>query len=66
MSRSEGLCRELIQGQEGRGVSLLEVLWRALGGGDQPEPQPAIAQITIISTEPVKQPGESRSPQARG
>jgi hypothetical protein len=43
------------------------MLKQAIGAGDPPPPVPAMAQITIISTEqPVKRPSGSPSPRARG
>jgi hypothetical protein len=46
-------------------VSLLAVVKGLLGGANQPEPKPAMAQITIISSDPVTSTSESRSAQAQ-
>jgi hypothetical protein len=46
-------------------VSFYAVLKRAIGIPDDPKPQPAMAQMTIISTQPVKRSSGSRSPRAR-
>jgi hypothetical protein len=47
-------------------VSLLDVVKGLLGGVNEPEPEPAMAQITIISSDPVKPSSGSRSAKARG
>ena len=46
-------------------MSFYAVVKRVIGIGDDPRPQPAMAQITIISTQPVKRSSGSRSPRAR-
>ena len=48
-------------------MSLYHYLKRAIGLGEEPAPAPAMAQITIISTQrPVKRSSGSRSPRAQG
>jgi hypothetical protein len=46
-------------------VTLLDVVKGLLGGANQPEPRPAMAQITIISSGPVKPSSGSRSAKSR-
>ena len=47
-------------------MSLYDYLKRAIGLADDPPPSPAMAQITIISTQaPVKSSTGSRSSRAR-
>ena len=46
-------------------MNLLELVKRAMGLTDVPPPQPAMAQLTIITAESVKRPSESRSQRAR-
>jgi hypothetical protein len=46
-------------------MNLLGVLKRALGLEDLPPPQPAMAQLTIITTESLERSSESRSQRAR-
>jgi len=46
-------------------VNLLAILKLALWGGDQTATRPAVAQMTIISTEPVKRSSGSRSAPAQ-
>jgi hypothetical protein len=59
--------RPLPARQKGDGVNLnlYGVLKQAIGIPDQAPPAPAMAQITIISTDPVKRSSENRSGQAR-
>jgi hypothetical protein len=45
-------------------MSLYDYLKRALGIADDPPPAPAMAQITIISTEPAKSSSGTRSARA--
>ena len=47
-------------------MSFYAVVKRAIGIPDDPKPQPAMASITIISTQPVKRSSGSPSPRARG
>ena len=45
-------------------MSLYAYVKRALGVADEPRPQPAMAQITIISTQAVKSSSGTRSPRS--
>lgn len=47
-------------------MSVYAFVKRALGIEDPPRPQPALAQITIISTQPLERPSETRSPRSPG
>jgi hypothetical protein len=47
-------------------MGLFDVVKGLLGGADNETPQPSLAQITIISTAPVKSTSESQSGSARG
>ena len=42
-------------------MNFYRFLMRALGMGDEPSPAPAMAQLTIISTKPVKRSSGTRS-----
>jgi hypothetical protein len=46
-------------------MSLYDLIMHAIGLADVQAPQPAIAQLTIITSEPLERPSESRSPQSR-
>ena len=46
-------------------MNLLGVLKRAIGLEDLPPRQPAMAQLTIITTESLKRSSENRSQQAQ-
>ena len=47
-------------------MNLYGVLKHALGIVETPTPQPAMAQITIIQSEPVKRPSGNRSSRSQG
>ena len=47
-------------------MNVYDFLKHTLGIAGPPTPEPAMAQITIISTEPVKRSSGTPSPRARG
>ena len=47
-------------------MNAYDFLKHSLGIADSATPRPAMAQITIISTNPVKRPSGTPSPRARG